>query len=116
MRILILLCFLTFLSCEKRNEPQADFYIIGHSFKQDGWAIASEGDTIACCYPYKVEVELKNVFRYRIDYSCDAGQSTIAPTGKDTVWFTQRGAKWIQITAWNNDGEEIKKRKNYFVK
>jgi hypothetical protein len=115
------------LSCEKpfwANDPKADFTMTaGYVYSQDGPAIVtSEGDTLACCYDNLIDSRSsQNAFRKQIRYRCVNGlTSTLAPHDNpnipDTIFWTQPGRYWIELTVWNDDGKSNKILKYFNVR
>lgn len=119
MKILLSLFIVSLFSCTGLfNEPQITSMDLqaGYVYGLGGPGIAQAGDEIAKCYDNYLIVKTDNVFRYKIFHSCKEGTNTIAPTGYDKIDFCSDGLEWIEVTAWNDDGEKTVKRKYYYAR
>jgi hypothetical protein len=115
--LLLLSCSLTFTACDK-NPPTADFDLYSdYSLSADGPAKVKEGDSFACCYNAYIRYKNVDAFRHETKYLCSADSISTAKSylPQDTVWWTHEQDIWIEVTAWDSNGNKDVKRKYYHV-
>jgi hypothetical protein len=115
--LLLLSCTLTFTACDK-EAPTAEFDLYsGHSFSADGPGIVPEGGTFACCYDAYIRYKNVDAFRFETRYLCSGAVVSTAKSylPQDTVWWTREQDIWIEVTAWDSNGNKDVKRKHYHV-